>query len=117
MYYVRIEGNEFSFVVEEFHNILPTDIKITEEDYNLFFEQQSTGKHFKLKSTQEGSGLFDYIEEFTPTTKPIELTEEQKQIIQLQQENSLLKAQNQALSDRTDFHEELIAEMAMIIYS
>lgn len=35
----------------------------------------------------------------------------------LQQENKLLKAQVQALNDTTEFHEELIAEMAMILYA
>ncbi|MBU8773179.1 hypothetical protein [Cytobacillus oceanisediminis] len=34
----------------------------------------------------------------------------------LKQENTLLKAQIQASSDRSDFHEELIAEMAMLVY-
>jgi hypothetical protein len=34
----------------------------------------------------------------------------------LKQENTLLKAQMQANSDRSDFHEELIAEMAMLVY-
>lgn len=35
----------------------------------------------------------------------------------LKKENKLLKAQNQALNEKTDFHEELIAEMAMMVYS
>ncbi|KON88942.1 hypothetical protein AF332_20550 [Sporosarcina globispora] len=34
----------------------------------------------------------------------------------LKQENTLLKAQIQASSDRSDFHEEIIAEMAMLVY-
>lgn len=44
--------------------------------------------------------------------KPVELTE----IEQLQQENLLLKAQNNALSERADFIEDIIAEMAMQVY-
>ncbi|NJJ37812.1 XkdW family protein [Paenibacillus apii] len=35
---------------------------------------------------------------------------------QLEQENKLLKAQNAALSDRADFIEDVIAEMAMQVY-
>lgn len=35
---------------------------------------------------------------------------------QLKHENQLLKAQNNALSERADFVEDLIAEMAMEIY-
>lgn len=35
----------------------------------------------------------------------------------LQQENKMLKAQVEALSATSDFHEELIAEMAMKVYA
>lgn len=35
----------------------------------------------------------------------------------LRKENTLLKAQVQVLSDRSDFLEDCIAEMAMIVYS
>lgn len=43
-------------------------------------------------------------------------TKEEKQIEELKKENTLLKAQNKALTEKTDFHEELIAEMAMLVY-
>jgi hypothetical protein len=36
---------------------------------------------------------------------------------QLAAENKLLKAQNQALADRAEFIEDVIAEMAMMLYS
>ena len=39
-----------------------------------------------------------------------------EQIEELKAENTLLKAQNQAISERTDFHEDLIADIAMMIY-
>jgi hypothetical protein len=38
-------------------------------------------------------------------------------IEKLQQENILLKAQNQALSDRTDFHEDVLSEIILTMYS
>ncbi|QQZ64021.1 phage portal protein [Paenibacillus sonchi] len=44
--------------------------------------------------------------------KPPELTE----LEQLQKENLLLKSQNNALSERADFIEDIIAEMAMRVY-
>jgi len=44
--------------------------------------------------------------------KPPDLTE----VEQLQKENQLLKAQNNALSERADFIEDIIAEMAMQVY-
>ncbi|MFD2880991.1 hypothetical protein ACFTAO_41775 [Paenibacillus rhizoplanae] len=36
---------------------------------------------------------------------------------QLQQENMVLRAQNSALSERADFIEDIIAEMATQVYS
>lgn len=35
----------------------------------------------------------------------------------LQQENQLLKAQNQALAERTDFHEDVLEEIILTILS
>ena len=39
-----------------------------------------------------------------------------EQIEELRTENYLLKAQTQAISERADFHEDLIADIAMMIY-
>ena len=69
--FLRIENNNFGFVVDTIHEILDTDIKITNEDYNSFFELQSQGKQFKIKENPTGTGLFDYLEEYTP--EPIEV--------------------------------------------
>lgn len=44
-------------------------------------------------------------------TKPLTV-----QIKELESENILLKAQNQAISERADFIEDCIAEMAMTVY-
>ena len=65
-YYFRIENDSFGFVVDGIHEILDTDIEITDEDYNRFFELQSQGKQFKIKENPTGTGLFDYIEEYIP---------------------------------------------------
>ncbi len=52
-----------------------------------------------------------------PTDEPAELPKPQPSPIELlQQENELLKLQNKALSDRADFMEDLIAEIAMQVY-
>lgn len=69
-YYLRIDG-DFGFVVDTIHEIKETDIEISIDDYDTFFEMQSQGKQFKLKNNPTGTGLFDYIEEFTP--EPIEV--------------------------------------------
>jgi len=39
------------------------------------------------------------------------------EVEELKKENNILKAQNQALTETTDFHEELIVELAMVVYS
>lgn len=35
----------------------------------------------------------------------------------LQQENKLLKAQNKAMQDKTDFHEDVLAELILKVHS
>lgn len=71
MYYLRLENNSFGFVKEGIHEINYSDIIISPEDYNSFFELQSQGKQFKLKENITGNTLFDYIEEYIP--EPIEV--------------------------------------------
>lgn len=64
-YYLRVEDNgDFGFIIDGMHDIKKSDIKITNEDYNSFFELQSQGKQFKIKTTPTGTGLFDYLEEY-----------------------------------------------------
>lgn len=67
-YYLRIEEESFGFVLEGLHEIKEKDIKITNEEYNSFFELQCQGKQFRLKEVPTGNGLFDYLEEYTPET-------------------------------------------------
>ena len=64
--YLRIENDSFGFVTDGIHEIKETDIEIREEDYNNFFELQSQGKQFRLKTNRIGTALFDYIEEYIP---------------------------------------------------
>ena len=51
------------------------------------------------------------------TYEKIEVPEKKSDVEQLQQENKLLKAQLQAQTERSDFIEDCIAEMAGIIYN
>ena len=71
MYYIRIENNNFGFIVDGIHEILETDIEISSEEYNKFFELQSQGKYFKVKDVS-GSGLFEILEEYVPKVDNIE---------------------------------------------
>jgi hypothetical protein len=52
--------------------------------------------------------FYDYVNPPEQSSTRLEL---------LEQESTLLKAQNSALADRAEFIEELIAEMAMLLYS
>lgn len=42
---------------------------------------------------------------------------DKERIAQLEQENRLLKAQNNVLAERTDFHEEVLSEIILTITS
>ena len=44
------------------------------------------------------------------------VTPKDRELKNLQQENKLLKAQLQAQTERSDFIEDCIAEMAMVVY-
>lgn len=65
MYYIRIDNDKFGFVVNDIHEILDTDIKISDEDYNKFFKLQSQGKQFRIKN-QQSTTLFEILEEYVP---------------------------------------------------
>ncbi|MBB6622226.1 hypothetical protein H7E67_02165 [Clostridium gasigenes] len=83
-YYLRVENENFGFVVDEVHDIKDTDNAITTEDYNKFFNLQGEGKQFRIKENSTGTGLFDYIEEYIQTVdttiKPISTEDRMKAI-------------------------------------
>lgn len=67
-YYIRINGQEFGFLVDGIHDIdEKIDCEVTQEDYDRFFELQSEGKQFRLKEVATGETLFDLIEEYIPS--------------------------------------------------
>ena len=51
------------------------------------------------------------------TYEKIEVPEKKSDVEQLQQENKLLKAQLQVQTERSDFIEDCIAEMAGVVYN
>lgn len=86
MYYLRIKDGAFSFVIEGIHEIIKTDVQISEEEYNDFFKLQSQGKQFKLdnyfernefkiEDIKQNGSLFDYLEEYE--SKKVELVHEE----------------------------------------
>lgn len=70
--YLRIETGNFYLLTEGMQKIFDSDILITNEDYDLFFDLQSQGKQFRLKETPTGKGLFDYVEEYAPEINQVD---------------------------------------------
>lgn len=73
---------------------------------NGLYKPRWIGTEWVEDATQE------YIDEMTNVK--VEPTAEER-IVQLEQENTLLKAQNNALAERTDFHEEVLTEIILSI--
>ena len=72
-YYLRIlkDNMTFGFAVEGINQIFDTDIPVSDEDYESFFEQQAQGEQFRLKEELPETGsLFDYVEAYTPEPLP-----------------------------------------------
>ena len=59
---------------------------------------------------------FSYPDPNEPEAPPIYEVPLSSKIASLEQENQLLKAQNNALSERADFIEDVVAEMATQVY-
>ncbi|MBD8037075.1 hypothetical protein H9635_09990 [Solibacillus sp. A46] len=62
-------------------------------------------------------GVIDFTELELGEGQEFDMPEinEKDRILQLEQENKLLKAQNNALTERTDFHEEVLTEIILTI--
>lgn len=58
---------------------------------------------------------FSYPDPNVPPQEPVYQPPLSEKVKELEQENVLLKAQNQALADRTDFHEEVLTEIILTI--
>lgn len=80
----------------------------------------------KPKYDERGIPRYDYVPDGDPKWRErtqeemdadyVQPTDQPKINEELQKENEFLKAQVQALSDRGEFIEDCIAEMAMVIY-
>lgn len=89
MYFLRIDeqNNAIGFVSDEIHKILSTDISITPEEYQQYFEGEAAGKNFRPKRNRPEKGsLFDMIEEYTPEIPDLppsktEMLEEQVEML------------------------------------
>lgn len=71
-YYLRILGDEFTFLLVGFHDkndFLDSDIPISEKDY-LKWNEECSFKQFRVKEVATGNTLFDLIEEYIPESLP-----------------------------------------------
>lgn len=69
-HFIRINKDFISFLYEGAHEILETDIEISDEDFTTYFELNKEGKSFKLRDNPTtNNGLFGYIEEFIAVPK------------------------------------------------
>lgn len=74
-------------------------------------DSDSIASEFGAVPSYEGAKIGD---QYSPPPDP---PTSEERISQLESENALLKAQLQAQSDRSDFIEDCIAEMAMQVYA
>lgn len=95
MKYIFISSDgSFGFKDEEVNTIVETDIKISDDIYNKFFEMQSQGKYFRVKNLQ-GTTFEELFEEVIPD--PVDpVPAEPGPIEKLQAENAELKKQIEA---------------------
>lgn len=85
-HYLRIlKDNKFTFVLAGYNEILETDIPVSEEDFTEYLNTKDIIKHYRLKGTTTGTGLFDYLEEYTPEiliAPPTELELLQEEVLE-----------------------------------
>lgn len=115
MYYLRIENDNFGFVVSGIHTILTTDIPISNKDYNKFFELQSKGKQFRV-SNPNGKTLFEILEEYTPVienTPVIPSLDERVELLELENAELLLNTVEQEI--KVGIIEQDLADLMMEI--
>ena len=91
----------------------------TFEDYN-----QETDEYTNLEILKTAEEFYkewlenkDKIDICPPKTVEERLAEAEQKLAESEEEKKLLKAQVEVLSNTTDFHEELIAEMASKVYA
>ena len=94
MYYLRTENGVIEFLVDDIHDIKETDIPLTNEEYEEFFNRQANGASFRLRDVVllGVNDLFNYVEEFTPDTIAMEQSQESLEITELRKEVEELKA-------------------------
>jgi hypothetical protein len=83
MYYIFQNGDEFGFKCSEIHEIIDSDILISNEIYKQFFDEQGSGKVLRIKNIK-GATFEEIFDEYQPIDEdlkelPLSETEELKQ--------------------------------------
>lgn len=82
MKYLFVSDDSFGFKADDIHEILETDISISDDIYDRFFTEQAQGKQFRVRDASEAT-FEEIFEEVPKETTP--LTPEQE-IIKLKTE-------------------------------
>ncbi len=119
----KIDENGFytfeTYCVEEANEFEITTPCNTCED-NDFYKPKWTGETWVEGATEEEIREWEEQDKIDICpTKTVEqrLEEAEQKLAESEEEKKLLKAQVEVLSNTTDFHEELIAEMASKVYA
>lgn len=100
-FYLRTENQKIEFLTDEIHEIKNTDMLLSTEEYEKFFELQSQGKQYRLKTSvtidENDKGLFGYIEEFENESIPSDEIKSDFEMI-IEQNKTLMK-ENQSLKE------------------
>ena len=83
MYYIFQNGDNFGFKCNEIHEITESDVLISDEIYQRFFDEQCSGRLLRVKNIN-GVTFEEIFEEYEPTNDnldelPLSETEELKQ--------------------------------------
>ncbi|QOY37986.1 hypothetical protein AWH56_010705 [Anaerobacillus isosaccharinicus] len=99
----------------EIKNRVPETIDVIELPYGMYADDFRISNGYRVNvETKEIE--FSYPDPNELEREPVYQKPLSLQVDELKRENTLLKAQNIALVDKTDFHEELIVELAMEVY-
>lgn len=95
---------------------VPETVGMIKLEYGAYAADYEEGGFITRIDLETMEPLFSYADPIDPETPQEPRPALSKQVEDLVQENVLLKAQNSALSERADFVEDVIAEMATQVY-
>ncbi|MCQ2010534.1 hypothetical protein NOM01_10955 [Sporolactobacillus sp. STSJ-5] len=76
------QDGSFGFKDDDINQISDSDVNISDDIYNQFFQNQAEGKQYEIKNTA-GTTFDDIFEEYIPESAIPTPTTEQQQIAQL----------------------------------